>query len=226
MKNLNLLVLAAIIAFVFTSCSSNETMLPEEQSLDLLKSYTIKRDATGAYSLDFDLNDGGKAEKVIDTETKTNQIYLYSSNDQSSTRVTQNLTIEGTQLKVGFVDTTSDKLPQITITDDNPDLLSKSNKEKLNDYSITSNGDGTYGLDFSVKSGVKVDFVYNNDLSTYEIHLENGKSSGKDFSRVLEKEDGKPLKFDFVNHIVNTKAKGSELAVAYVVRKPRSIIRD
>ncbi|PWG04142.1 hypothetical protein [Polaribacter aquimarinus] len=225
MKNLNLLVLVASITFVFSSCSSNETILPEEQSLDLLKTYTIKRDASGAYSLDFDLNNGGKAEKVLNTETKTNQIYLYSSDDQSSSRVTQDLTIEGTQLKVGFVDTTSDKLPQIMITDDNPKLLSKNNNKKLNDYSITSNGDGTYSLDFNVKRNVKVDFVYNNELSVYEVHLEDGKSKSTSFTRVLENEDGKPLKVDFVNHNRNSN-KGEESLAYSIIRKPKVTVGE
>ncbi|QNM85676.1 hypothetical protein H9W90_00700 [Polaribacter pectinis] len=217
MKTFNLFALVASITLVFSSCSTNENLLPEEQSVDLLKSYSIKRDANGAYSLDYNLNGNAKTEKVVDNNI--NQFYLYSSDSQTSRRATQDLVIDGTELKVGFVDTSSDKLPQITITDDNLALAKNSNK-KLKEYSITSNQDGTYNLDFSVNNKVRVDFVYNEEINTYEIHLEEGKSNETSFSRVLEKADGQPLKFDFVNHLDNTEAKG----LLSLIRKPQGVI--
>ncbi len=225
MKNFNLFALVASITLVFSSCSTNETILPEEQSLDLLKTYTIKRDANGAYSVDFDLNGNAASENVIDNDT--NIFHFYPSDNQMNKRVSQDLTIDGTQLKVSFVDTNSDNSSQITIIDDNLKTFSKSSdNEKLKDYSISSNEDGTFNLDFSVKNKVKVDFVYNEDIDTYEIHLEDGKSNETNFSRVLEKEDGKLLKFDFVNHInSNTSAKGIAQKIE-VVRKPKGVIGE
>lgn len=220
MKTFNLLVLAASMTLVFSSCSTNETLLPEEQTVDLLKSYTIQRDASGAYSLDYNLNDDATTEKVVSSETNTNEFYLYSTEGKTSRKATQELVIDGTELKIGFIDASSNKLPQITITDDNLSLARSSNK-KLKDYSITSNEDGTYNLDFSVNDKVRVDFVYNEAIKTYEIHLEEGKSSETNFSRVLEKEIGQPLQFDFVNHIENTQAKG---LLASIIRKPRGVI--
>ena len=227
MKNFNLFALLASLTLVFSSCSTNETLLPEEQSIDLLKTYTVKRDANGAYSLDYDLNGNAKTETIVDESTNTNNIYLYSSDSEVSRRSSQELVIDGDKLTVGFVDTNSDnKQPKITITDDNIKLAKNSN-DKLSDYSISSNEDGTYTLDFTVNSKVKVDFVYNEDIETYEIHLEDGKTGSTSFSRVLEKEDGKPLKFDFVNHIktANSNAKRAKyMSVARVERKPRGSI--
>ena len=223
MKFFNLFALLSVFTLLFTSCSSNDTLLAEEQSLDLLKTYTINRDANGAYSLDYNLNGNVKTENVIDKST--NNIYLYSSGNQSSRKVTQNLTIDGTHLIIGFVDTNSDKFHNITIKDDNISLAKSSNENEvmLSEYGITSNEDGTYTLDFSVKNEVKVDFVYNEDIETYEIHLEEGRSKNTSFSRVLEKEEGKPLKFDFVNHIdTNTDAKS--FARTSLSRKPEVII--
>ena len=220
MKKLNLFALLASITLLLSSCSTNETLAPEEQSLDLLKTYTINRDANGAYSLDYSLNSDAETESIIDSNT--NNIYLYSSNNQSSRKVTQDLVIEGTQVTVGFVDANSNNSPQITIIDDNVTTFSKSSDiEMLNEYSISSNEDGTYTLDFSVNKKVRVDFVYNEEIDTYEIHLEEGKTSELSFSRVLEKEEGKALKFDFVNHAENTLAKSE---TTLIVRKPRAII--
>ena len=223
MKNFNLFALVASITLVFSSCSTNETILPEEQSLDLLKTYTIKRDANGAYSVDFDLNENGASENVIDNDTNT--FHFYPSDNEMNKRVSQDLTIDGTQLKVGFVDANSDNSSLITITDDNLKTFSKSSdNEKLKDYSISSNEDGTFNLDFSVKNKVRVDFVYNEDIDTYEIHLEDGKSSETSFSRVLDKEYGQPLKFDFVNHISTNNSAKSVDEITLIERKPRGTI--
>ncbi|WP_158841151.1 hypothetical protein [Polaribacter sp. L3A8] len=218
MKNLNLFVLLVSVALVFSSCSNNETQLPEEQSLDLLKTYTIKRDASGAYSVDFDLNDNAKTETVIDKSI--NNIFLYSSDSETSRKTTQNLVIDNSELIVGFVDTSSEKSPKIIIKDTNI-RLAKSSNDKLKEYSIKSNEDGTYSLDFSVFENVSVDFVFNEDIKTYEIHLEDGKEGKTNFSRILEKEEGKALKFDFVNHIINSQAKSESTTIE---RKPRGII--
>jgi len=221
MKNINLFALLVSFTFIFSSCSSNETLLPEEQSLDLLKAFTINRDDVGAYSLDYNLYSNAKVENVVDLSTNASNIYLYPSDNQISRRLTQKLTIEGTQLQIGFVDTNSGKSPNITITDDNLFLAKGSDSDFLKDYSISSNLDGTYTLDFSVVNEVKVDFVFNEELKIHEIHLEEGKMTESSFSRILEKEEGKALKFDFVNHITDGESKG---VLETVVRKPRGTI--
>lgn len=224
MKTFNLFALFASFALLFSNCSTNENLLSEEEtSSNLLKTYTVKRDASGAYSIAYDLNDNAETESVLDNETNTNNIYLYASDKLSLRSLTQDLTIGNTQLRVGFVDTNSaEHAPNITIIDGNIVLAKGANKneEKLTEYSITGNEDGTYTLDFKTKEQVVVDFVYNEESQTYEIHLEEGAAAATSFSRVLEKTDGQPLKFDFVNHL-NTAAKSNK---AYIRRKPRGII--
>ncbi|RCS26484.1 hypothetical protein DUT90_12055 [Polaribacter sp. WD7] len=224
MKKISLFALVASLTLVFTSCSTNETTVaPEDQSLELLKSFKIKRDSNGAYTLDYSLNENVAADNVIDESTNTNNIYLYPSQDKLSRKVTQDLVIDGEQLKVGFKDAGT-SLSNITIIDDNITLAKNDDYLKLKDYSIESNDDGTFTLDFTVKNKVKVDFVYNEEIETYEIHLEDGKSSEVSFTRILEKEEGKPLKFDFVNHLKNNNlAKGVDLEYSKP-RKPRGII--
>jgi len=221
MKNFNLFALSALFSLLLSSCSTNETLVPENQSLDLLKTYTINRDVNGAYSLDYSLNGNAEIENVIDTNTNTNNIYLYLTHNESSKNMTQGLTINGAQLKVGFVDTNSDISHNITIKDDNISLAKSNTNSRLSDYSITSNLDGTYTLDFSVNKKVRVDFVFNEEIETYEIHLEEGKTSDLNFSRVLEKEEEKALRIDFVNQVENTHARGEAISL---IRKPRAII--
>jgi hypothetical protein len=225
MKNFNLFTLLVTFTIVFSSCSTNETALSEEQPIALLKTYTISRDANGAYSLAFDLNGDSNTETIVDESTNMNKIFLYPSDQQTSRKATQNLVINGSELKIGFVDTNSSKHSEITIKDKNASFAKNSEKEMLSAYSIVSNEDGTYTLDFSVNNKVNVDFVFNEDLKIYEIHLEKGKANETSFSKVLEKEDGEPLKIDFVNHILveNTSAKTSS-EVFSKERRPEVII--
>jgi hypothetical protein len=120
-----------------------------------------------------------------------------------------------------------DRKSNITIEDDNLTLAKNSakNEEMLSEYSIFSNEDGTINLDFIVKNKVSVEFVYNEIENIYEIHLEKGKSNETDFSRSFTKNDGKPLKIDFVNHFSNGNlSKGSDSSKKTIRRKPRAII--
>lgn len=205
MKNFNLFALLVSLSLVFSSCSFNETMLPEDQTLDLLKTYTIKRDVNGEYSLDYNLNGNVKTESVVDQSTNTNYIYLYSSENKLRSKVTQDLTINGNQLKIGFVDTNTSKEPQFSIKDDNATLAKNNSEEMLSEYSITGNEDGTFTLNFTVRNKVKVDFVYNEEDSTYEVHLKEGKSKETTFSKTFDKIDGEALKIDFVNYFLVNK---------------------
>lgn len=204
MKTINLLVLLITTAVLtLSSCSSDESLLAEEQSsLDLLKSYTVKRDATGAYYLDYDVTDNVKVDDVKDIATNSNQFYLYSSRNEFGRKVNKALSIENGQLNIDFIDTNSEKKPKITIIDDGIVLGEDvdSNDEMLAEYSITSNADATYNLNFKVKNKVEVDFVYNKEDGIYEIHLEKGKGSKSNFERTFIKNDGSNLKIDFVNH--------------------------
>lgn len=224
MKNFNLLALVASFTLVFSSCSTNENLLPEEQSLNLLKEYTIKRDASGAYSLDYILNDNAEVENVKDVKTNTNNIYLYPSNIMSKKQMSESLSIDGDQLKIGFIDTNSDKQPKITIIDDNIVFSKGSTKDKemLAEYGITGNGDGTYDLNFKVENKVDVDFVYNEEDGIYEIHLEKGKGSGNSFERTFTKNEGSDLKITFINHN-NISLKGADFALS--TKKPELIIQ-
>ena len=230
MKKINLFAVLASLTFIFTSCSFNETVLPEEQNLDLLKAYTIKRDVDGAYSLDFNLNGNVKTENVVDETTNTNYIYLYSSENKLNSRVTQDFVIDGNQLKIGFVDTNTSKQPQISIKDEDASFAKANKEEMLAEYSISGNENGTYTLNFSVKNKVKVDFIFNEELSIYEVHLQEGKSDETVFSKVFEKIEGQTLKIDFVNHIIenNTSAKsrgGDDDGYTYIKeRRPEVII--
>lgn len=224
MKKFNLLTLVAIVSLLFSSCNSEETLLPQDESTDLLKSYKIKKDVEGNYSLDFDLNDETAIDKIEDKVTNTKNFYLYSEGNKLIKKFTEDLVINGEELTVGFVDTRSNKNPSITIIDDKI-TFAKTNKTKfLKEYSIEATEDGDFLLNFTVNNGVLVDFLYNKDSETYEIQLKEGKGVEQSFSKVLTKEEGKALKFDFVNFIkIDELAKTSKSTYSRI-EKPRGII--
>ena len=129
--------------------------------------------------------------------------------------------IDDTQLKVNIVDENSKMKSRISLFDDNISLLRKGSNSMLASFSIQKNKDNGYNLDFDVKKNVNVSFVYNEAISTYEVHLEKGSDGEISYSRTFEKKEGQQLKIDFVNHIGNARAKTLELIE---IRKPIIII--
>ncbi|AUC86261.1 hypothetical protein CW731_13670 [Polaribacter sp. ALD11] len=227
MKITKLLSLVIVSAFVLSSCSSNENLLPEAEKTNSLKSYKVKRDASGAYSIDYDLEENVKSEKVTNSVTNTNEFHLYQSDYTTSKRQSEELFIDGNELSIGFIDTRTNKKANITIEDDNIAILKTSsvNSKMLSEYSFSSNTDGTINLDFKVNNKVSVDFVYNEEINTYEIHLEEGKSSETNFSRSLTRVNGQVLKIDFVNHLDKGDSSLKGVAARELIRrKPRIAI--
>ena len=228
MKITKLLSLFVATAFVLSSCSNNETLSEENAKTNLLKTYKVKRDASGAYSVDFDLENNVRTDKVINHSTNTNEFHLFESDYATSSKVSEELLIDGNKLSIGFIDTNLDNRSTITIEDDNVSSIKTRAKSSsmLKEYSVSSNEDGTINLDFKVNNKVSVDFVYNEEDDIYEVHLEEGNSKETDFSRNLTKVDGQTLKIDFVNHIATVSSKGSISLELDTRRKPRVIIVD
>jgi len=224
MKKISLLLLAAL-SIVFISCNNEESLSIESQSENLLKTFEIKRDATGAYSVNFDVSNNTKIDKFTDLTENKSEFHLTSSDLFTQKSISEELLIDNNILKVGFVDANAGQSKLISITDDNISFLSKSSDDyiKLSSYSVLANEDGTYDLAFSVKNNVEVSFVYNEEIATYEVHLEDGKSGELDFVKTLEKEIDEPLKIDFVNHITDTMAKSFE-SESSTIRKPKIIV--
>ncbi|TMM32077.1 hypothetical protein FDT66_01015 [Polaribacter aestuariivivens] len=220
MKSLKLFTLALLTTFAFSSCSNNETLLPEAESAKLLKSYKVKRDAKGSYSVDYNLPDNVRTETILNDKKNISEVYLYASEEGVSRRESQDLVIDGNTLKVSFVDTNVNNNPYLLIEDDNISLAKGKNENMLSEYSVSANEDGTFTLDFEVNKNVKVDFVYNEELNIHEVHLEAGKTSKTTYNRTLTKEERKVLRIDFVNHM-NAQSKSASKEELTIRRKPR-----
>ncbi|MFY0603179.1 MAG: hypothetical protein JXQ93_04470 [Flavobacteriaceae bacterium] len=220
MKNFKTILAILFISTGLMSCSSEEIFTPEETSNKLLESYTVKRDAKGAYSLDYNLANNATASLSTDKKSNSNDFYLYSSDNQSRKNFEEALAIQNNALKVGFTDTENGKKSSMTIMDNDISFSRNADEDFLTDYSVTNNGDGTVSLDFNVADDVAVNFIYNGDTNTYEIHMEDGASSQTNFNQTYAKEEGVPLKIDFVNN------SGGETSRTQTTIKPRVIVDE
>ncbi len=219
MKKITPYFLTLCLSILFASCSSNETeAINESTPENLLQSYTLKRDANGAYSIDFNTTNNTDVTTVTNTDN-SKEIILTDVAQKTATKHSNAFSIENDQLKIGFLEASNGKRTKIYVEDDNI-TFAKGVTKFLNSYSISANQDGTYQLNFTVNDNVTTDFVYNEEIETYEVHLSNGNASQKTFSRQLEMDfESKTLKLDFVNHKYAGKTETSD-----VERKPKSII--
>lgn len=187
------------LSIILGSCSSNENEGLINTQEKLLKSYTLKRDANGAYSIDFKTTNNTDVTTVKNVDS-SNEIILSEANRNTASKHSNDFAIENDQLKIGFLESNKGKRTKISVQDENITFAKKGVTEFLNSYSITKNSDGTYNLDFKVNDDVITEFIYNEDIETYEIHLSKGTSKQKEFSRQLKTSSNNLLKLDFVNH--------------------------
>lgn len=211
----------AVVALGIASCSNEDAVLTTDQNAKLLKTFKVQRDATGAYSVDFNVSDNTEVNKVLNKNDNTRQYFLFSSDKATESNISHDLSIKNDQVKIGFVDTQASKSNNVTIFDDISFARKSGNSLRLLSYSVVKNEDGLYDLDFTVMENTNVSFIYNEELMIHEVHLRVGKRGEVDFSRSLEKLEGEPLKIDFVNHIGNPNAKSY---AETLIRKPKVII--
>ncbi len=220
MKTIQLFAYATVCSILLSSCATEETFNPEPVAEDFIKSLSVKRDLSGAYYVDYEL------ENNVTTEnTQENGVYnieAYATDNVSRKSNSEYLDLEKGTAKINLRSENNDENLQITIFDDTKVMARGANSnEMLAAYGITKNEDNTFSLAFTVKDGVAVDFVYNENLEEYEIHLEeSSNSSNKEFNRILEKKTGIPLKYAFVNHINSNSSRGAQTTT----KRPRGAV--
>ena len=187
------------LSIILGSCSSNENEGLINTQEKLLKSYTLKRDANGAYSIDFNTTNNTDVTTVKNVDS-SNEIILSEANHNTASKHSNNFAIENDQLKIGFLESNKGKRTKISIEDENITFAKGGVTEFLNSYSITQKTDGTFQLNFKVNDNVTTEFIYNEDTETYEVHLSNGDNKQKDFSRIINASSENILRLDFVNH--------------------------
>lgn len=218
MKKLSVGFLAIVLAFSFTSCLTSESDF-EIPNSPLLEEVTLQRDASGAYSVDYSVADNTASDVRKNMNSLTNEVHLSKANQDTKDQYRNDFTLDNNKLRIGFFDNEAGKTMSISVEDENITLAKGTSANFLKEYSMSTNTDGTIQLDFEVNSNVAAEFVYNEDLAAYEVHLSKGFSFSNKFSRTLDVPETGTLKLDFVNH----KFLGKGLAET-IVRKPKIII--
>ncbi|MFN0727929.1 hypothetical protein [Polaribacter gochangensis] len=218
MRKLSVGFLAIVLALSFASCSTNETdfEIPQEP---LLKQVKLQRDASGAYFVDYVVANNTIPDVRKDVTSLTNEVHLNKVNHDTKDQYRNDFTLDNNTLRVGFFDNETGKQMRFSVEDENITFAKGISTKFLKEYGITSNTDGTIQLDFEVNSNVKTEFIYNDDLATYEVHLSKGTSSDSKFTRTLTVPDTGVLRLDFVNH--NLLGKGLAESTSTI---PRVII--
>ncbi|CAA0157167.1 Probable lipoprotein precursor [Tenacibaculum maritimum] len=225
MKKLAFYALAAVTSYVLISCSSdNVELIKNPQNTEkLLKSFEIKRDANGRYSIDYNVDDNVVVSSVKNSTSKINEFYLSSENKTiGKNNYKEELPLEEDQLKIGFVEDSYENNRTIFIKDQDI-LLAKGeeNEEFLKEYSLAGSGTDIYQLDFTVNKGITTDFVYNKEEMRYEIHLKEGDNRRKSYSKTFIKREEAPLEIHFINH-----RNQEQRLAADITGRPVVIIND
>lgn len=221
MKKITPYFLALSLSFLFASCSSNETEVVEGTPENLLQSYTLKRDATGAYSIDFNTTNNTDVTTVTNADN-SKEIILAEVAQKTATKHSNDFSIENDHLKIGFLETNNGKQTEIWIKDDNISFA-KGITEFLNSYNVIAKEDGTYELNFTVNEYINTEFIYNEELKAHEIHLSNSTQINKtSFSRVINSTEEGVLKINFVNH--KYQSRTTESSLTETEKKPELII--
>lgn len=221
MKNLALGLFATVLAVGFTSCSSNETLdLNPEAKAELLKTFKVQKDINGMYSLDYTVNSNTTVQKPKSVNN-SNEIFLFSGEVAGKEAYNETLAIEDNKLSVDFVSDNNFRTSFI-VEDDNIVLEKGRENAFLQGYSLERNEDGTYQLDFTVRDGINVSFVYNEAEGAYEINLKEEKSNNNQttFSKTFVK-DANDLKIDFVNFLDSQNRETTDITRP---KRPRMIV--
>ena len=200
MNKITPLILA--LSLIFASCSSNENEGLINTQENLLKSYTLKRDANGAYSIDFKTTNNTDVTTVKNVDA-SNEIILSEANHNTENNHRNDFAIENDQLKIGFLNTENGIKSNINIKDSNIKLQKSKNYNFLSSYKIDSKENNEYELNFEVFNDVVVDFSYNYEKNRYEVHLKSGTSKTTHYNKNFIKNEGEPLKIFFINHKFN-----------------------
>ena len=115
MKKFSLTTLLIIITLGFSSCSVEEDPILNEPTGKLFEKVTVKRDASGAYSLDMQLNDGVGADVVENKKANRKDINLFDSNYERKRNYNENLSLNGQEsFIVGINDVIDNKIRNLS----------------------------------------------------------------------------------------------------------------
>ena len=218
------LFLTLLFLTLLSSCDQEEAIVGEEVTTPLFGKLQLKKDASGAYSID--LETVNITSEVYENEyEKTVNIDLYPSHQVNREKVTEDIfETNESEFSIYLNNKLDGKMSKISIFDQDFKFLKEDSSDDyyLASYSFTDNGDETYTLEFSVVSGTEVDFSQDQVTGEYEIHLTPGNGSQSDYSATFNKEVGLPLVIGFKNY--SSESRNNRTTSPSSNDKPRVIV--
>lgn len=185
-----------LVVLLFASCSSDDD-INQQESTSLLKSYTLIRNSNGSYSIDYNLADNAYIDVINDIASNTNELHLFSGDVSVRKSINKSLLQEDEHLNINFLE---EGYLSSALSLEDKGFISDIGESSylIESYSITNEGD-YFRVDFKVKEGIAVTYVFNEVLNTYEIHLQEGVSKGVEYTKTYVKTQD-VLKIDFINY--------------------------
>ena len=211
---------------LLSSCNQEDSIVGEEVSTPLFGKLQLKKDVSGAYSID--LETVNITSEVYENEyEKTVNIDLYPSHQANREKVSEDIfETNESEFSIYLNNKLDGKMSKISIFDQDIKFSKEESSDDyyLASYNFTDNGDETYTLDFSVVSGTEVDFSQDQDTGEYEIHLTPGNGSQSDFSATFNKEVDLPLVIGFKNYSSESRNNRTSATSPSSNDKPRVIV--
>lgn len=211
---------------LFSSCDQEEAIVSDEVSTPLFGKLQLKKDASGAYSVDLEAVNI-TSEVYENAYEKTVNIDLYPSHQVHEEKISEDIfETNENEFSIYINNKLDGKTSKLSIFDQDIKLSKEESSDDyyLASYSFTDNGDETYTLDFSVVSDTEVDFSQNQDTGEYEIHLSPGNGSQSDYSATFNKEVGVPLVIGFKNYSSESRNNKTTTPPPSSNDKPRVIV--
>ncbi len=200
-----LLLPLSVFSLLFFSCESEEINQIEEASS--LQTFEVLRQQSGDVQLNYNLANNISSDLTSNAKTGENIIDIFPSNTNSVKSYDETFHVVNNNVNFIFNMVAEGKKETLSISDATGSSNAKTSEHPyLKDYKISKRMDRTYQLDFTVKSGVRVNIVFNDETGENEIHLNSDSdySNSQSFTTDLTR-DGKYIRFAFFNNFDNLK---------------------
>ncbi len=209
MKKICFSFLAMVLVLNIVSCSTHQSEM-ESPKEALLKKASIKRNALGHYTVEYETESHTTSDRV-EVSNSSNEFHLSKVAYHTKNSHTEDVLLAENNLHISFIDHQNNVKTKWSVEDENMNFSKGAAAENLlKSYALTISSDDEVQLSFEVEDNVSTEFSFNEETDTYEVHLRELTSSAEEtsFDRVLPLSDlDGGLRLDFVNHDIELAGK-------------------
>ena len=209
MKKICFSLLAIVLVLNIVSCSNDQSGVETPKGA-LLKKASIKRNASGKYTVAYETESHTISDRVK-VNSSSNEFHLSKVAYNTKNLHTEDVLLAENNLHISFIDHQNNMKTKWSVEDENMNFPKGAALENLlKSYALTISSNDEVQLSFEVEDNVSTEFSFNEETDTYEVHLRELTSSAEEtsFDRVLSLSDsGGGLRLDFVNHSIELAAK-------------------